>query len=259
VVRQGHELPAMTIVRAAVKQEKLTFKMLTAANGQQVGYIRLEDFMDVNAAAEMQKAIQGLNTDRLIIDLRHNPGGMMPVCLQLASMFVEKGTLVSTRSREHNGGFETQKFVLQADGMATITTDEQTGKSSTTLADREDPIAGHKQVIILVDGRSASAAEMFTAALQQNGRATVVGEQTFGKGIGQSVIPFPNGTEFHITSFRYFTPNGFWLGNGGNGAKTHEQFGVTPDNKVVFTTAPGVTYGSPLDNQLNTALDLLSK
>jgi carboxyl-terminal processing protease len=259
IVRQGHELPPISIVRAEVKQEKLQFKMLTAANGQAVGYIRLDDFMDVNAASEMEKAINGLNTDRLIIDLRHNPGGMMPVCLQLASMFVEKGTLVSTRSRVHAAGFETQKFVLDANSMETVTTDEQSGRIVIRHGDREEPIAAHKQVIILVDGRSASAAEMFTAALQQNGRATVVGEQTFGKGIGQSVEPFPNGTEFHVTTFRYFTPNGFWLGNGGNGAASHEQFGVTPDHKVVFTTAPGVTYGSPLDNQLNFAVDQLSK
>jgi carboxyl-terminal processing protease len=259
IVRQGQALPPMTIVRAAVKQEKLQFKMLTAANGQKVGYIRLEDFMDYNAPAEMTTAINSLNTDRLIIDLRHNPGGMMPICLQLASLFVEDGTLVSTRSREHNGGFETTKYVLQADGLAQINTDETTGSSSTHLQQRQQPIAAHKQIIILADGRSASAAEMFTAALQQNGRATVTGEQTFGKGIGQSVMPFNNGTEFHITSFRYFTPNGFWLGNGGNGAATHEQFGVTPDNKVVFTKAPGVTFGSPNDNQLNSALEQLSK
>ena len=142
---------------------------------------------------------------------------------------------------------------------ATVTTDETTGQSRTMLGDRQDPVAAHKQIIILVDGRSASAAEMFTAALQQNGRATVVGEQSFGKGIGQTVMPFPNGTEFHITTFRYFTPNGFWLGNGGNGAATHEQFGITPDDKVIFTTTPGVTYGSPQDNQLNFAVDKLSK
>jgi carboxyl-terminal processing protease len=259
VVRQGHALPPIQIVRAAVKQEKLQFKMLTAPNGKQVVYIRLDDFIDLNAPDEMQKAITGLNTDLLVIDLRHNPGGMMPICLQLASLFVEKGTLVSTRSREHNSGFDTQKFVLQTNGLATITTDETSGKSSTRLGDRLEPIAAHKQVIILVDGRSASAAEMFTAALQQNGRATVVGEQTFGKGIGQSVMSFPNGTEFHITSFRYFTPNGFWLGNGGNGAASKEQFGITPDHKIIFTTDPNVTYGSPLDNQLNFAVDQLSK
>jgi len=259
VVRNGHELPPMQITRAQVKQEKLNFKMLTAPNGQKVGYIRLEDFMDVNAPEEMDSALKSLNTDRLVIDLRGNPGGIMPICLDLASLFVEKGTLVSTRTRIHDAGYETTTFELQDKALAVVTKNEDSGSVSTRLQQRREPIAAKKQVIILVDGGSASAAEMFTAALQQNGRAIVVGEQSFGKGIGQSVMRFPNGTEFHVTTFRYFTPNGFWLGNGGNGAASHEQFGITPDHKVPFNKVKGARMGSPLDNQLNYAIDLLSK
>ncbi|MBS2010275.1 MAG: PDZ domain-containing protein [Cyanobacteria bacterium SZAS TMP-1] len=259
VVRKGQTLPPVKVTRAQVKQEKLSYKMLTAPNGKSIGYIRLEDFMDVNAPEEMDAALKALPTDRLIIDLRSNPGGLMPICLQLASMFVDQGTLVSTRTRIHDAGYETTRFVLQKDGMAVVTTDEDSGKVSTVMQDRLEPIASGKQVIILVDGNSASAAEMFTAALQQNGRATVVGEQSFGKGIGQTVMRFPNGTEFHVTTFRYFTPNGFWLGNGGNGAQSHEQFGITPDHKVPFNKVKGARYGSPLDNQLNFAIDQLSR
>ncbi|MBU6453959.1 MAG: PDZ domain-containing protein [Cyanobacteria bacterium REEB67] len=259
IVRQGHELAPISIVRGQVKQEKLTSKMLTAPNGQKVGYIRLDDFMDVNAPDEMANALKSLPTDRIIIDLRHNPGGLMPICLQLASEFVEKGTLVSTRERQHDGGYQTTRFVLDGDVLSSVSTDEATGKSSIRNSARQEAIAVNKQVIILVDGRSASAAEMFTAALQQNGRATVLGEQTFGKGIGQAVMRFPNGTEFHVTTFRYFTPNGTWLGNGGNGSSKSEQFGITPDVKVPFTKAPGIAYGSPRDNQLNDAIDILSR
>ena len=258
IVRNGVELPPITIVRAQVKEEKLTTKVLKAANGQEVGYIRLEDFMDVNAPEEMATALQKLPGDRLIIDLRHNPGGLMPICLQLASEFVEQGTLVSTRERVRGGDYQTTKFVLDSKGLNSVSTDEKSGQASEDTTTRQTPLAAHKQVIILVDGRSASAAEMFTAALQQNGKATVLGEQTFGKGIGQTVMRFPNGTEFHVTTFRYFTPNGTWLGNGGNSANNTEKYGITPDDKVTFTTAKGVTYGSPRDNQLNTALDILS-
>jgi len=259
VVRNGKTLPDMKVTRAQVKQDKLNFKTLTAPNGQKVGYIRLEDFMDLNAPEEMDSALKTLKVDRLVIDLRGNPGGMMPICLELASMFVEKGTLVSTRTRIHDAGYETTKFELQDQALAVVTKNEDSGKVSTRLQQRQEPIAAKTQVVILVDGNSASAAEMFTAALQQNGRAIVVGEQSFGKGIGQSVMRFPNGTEFHVTTFRYFTPNGFWLGNGGNGAASKEQFGITPDHKVPFTKAKGARFGSPLDNQLNFAIDLLSK
>jgi len=249
----------MKVTRAQVKQDKLNFKTLTAPNGQKVGYIRLEDFMDLNAPEEMDSALKSLNVDRLVIDLRGNPGGMMPICLELASMFVEKGTLVSTRARVHDAGYETTKYELQDKALAVVTKNEDSGSSSTRLQERQEPIAAKTQIVIRVDGNSASAAEMFTAALQQNGRATVVGEQSFGKGIGQSVMRFPNGTEFHVTTFRYFTPNGFWLGNGGNGAASKEQFGITPDHKVPFTKVKGARFGSPLDNQLNFAIDLLSK
>jgi C-terminal peptidase prc len=258
LVRQGKELAPVKVVRTQVKQEKLTSKLLTAPNGQKVGYIRLEDFMDVNAPDEMEAALKGLPTDRIVVDLRHNPGGLMPICLQLASEFVENGTLVSTREREHGSGYQTTKFVLDGDHMVTTATDEATGKSEQSAGGRQEPIASHKQVIILVDGNTASAAEMFSAALQQNGRAKVLGEQSFGKGIGQAVMRFPNGTEFHVTTFRYFTPNGTWLGNGGNGAGSKEKFGITPDYKVTFTKKPRVIYGSQQDNQLNEAVDLLS-
>lgn len=112
-------------------------------------------------------------------------------------------------------------------------------------------MSGGKEIVILVNGHSASAAEMFTGALKDNGRAVVVGEQTFGKGIGQMIIPFPNGTMLGVTTLRYFTPSGTWLGDGSS-----QHHGITPDH-VVKQETKVLRPGSETDNQLKFALELL--
>lgn len=257
VVTRGGKNVTLKIVRGTVKTEVVSSKMLTAANGKQVGYIRLEHFMEEDAADEMADAISKLGaTDKLIIDLRFNPGGNVMVCLQLANLFIQDGKLVSIRERDTGGSHSLSTFSVTPKDMVISVKDEASGRVKERRVNRLAAIAGNKEIVILVNGHSASASEMFTGALKDNNRATVVGERTFGKGIGQSVIPMPNGTSLHITSLRYFTPSGKWLGDGGNSS---ESYGIEPDHQVKLVETSKTRLGSPNDNQLSFALDLISK
>jgi carboxyl-terminal processing protease len=118
---------------------------------------------------------------------------------------------------------------------------------------RPDNLAGDRPVVILVNGGTASAAELFTAALQDNGRAVVVGTRTYGKGIGQVYVPVGNGARLRITNIHGFTPNGRFIGDGGNTTA----FGITPD--VVVEPNPAMRFGDEGDNQLSAAVELLRK
>lgn len=252
VVRDGQNLN-IKVVRGEVKTESVTHKVLTAANGQKIGYIRLEDFSNEQSPQDMVDAVNALNTKKVIIDLRFNPGGEVQVCMQMVPIFLKEGKMVSMR--EHQGGeYDTTTFSVDKDRIYLTRTFESDGKSKTAKLDRLPAVGADKDIVILVNGHSASAAEMFTGALKDNNRAVVVGERTFGKGIGQSVIPMPNGTSLHITSLRYYTPSGKWLGDGGN---SKESYGIDPDYEVKLNGKPKL--GGPKDNQLSFALDLLSK
>ena len=112
---------------------------------------------------------------------------------------------------------------------------------------------GDRPVVILVNGGTASASELFTAALQDNGRATVVGTRTYGKGIGQTYVPVGNGARLRITNIHGYTPSGRFIGDGGNTTA----FGITPD--VIVEPSPGMQFGEEGDNQLSAAVEILKR
>lgn len=259
ILRDGKQ-QNITVVRGEVKTKAVSHKLLTAANGTRVGYIRLESFIQDDSADELRDAIAALGpVDRIILDLRFNPGGNVAVCLQVMSVFIEKGTLVSIRQRDSGAGWTKTTYVASGNGITeTSVADPADGSTSTThLLERMEPVGGKQKLVVLVNGSSASAAEMFTGAMKDHKRATIIGERTFGKGIGQSIIPMPGRTSLHITSLRYFTPNGTWLGDGGNG---NEKYGVDPDIVVKLDEKPGIKLGDPgKDNQLDTALQFISR
>lgn len=257
-IKNGQSDRDVVITRGIVKTKAITTKTLTTPNGLKVGYIRLESFIQSDTPQEMFNALKSFqDTDRIILDLRFNPGGDVSVCVQLMSMFIEKGVLVTTRERAPGAGHIKQTYSVDGDRIILSQVDETTGDAGSQSARRPPALGLNKQIVILVNGHSASAAEMFTGALKDHGRAVVVGERTFGKGIGQVVMPMPNGTAMHITSLRYFTPNGTWLGDGGNG---NEKFGVEPHHTVKLVESPKTKLGDPAtDNQLSFALELLSK
>ncbi len=205
VTRQKIELP---IVTSAVRQE----------NNQRIGYIRLDEFSG-HAADQMRQAITDLsrqNVDRFVLDLRGNPGGLLDQENAIARMWLDQGAIVK---------------IVDRDGTA-----EQITANHTALTNR--PLA------VLVDGGSASASEILTGALKDNHRAVVIGTQTFGKALVQSVNPLSDGSGINVTIAHYFTPAGLDINHRG----------ITP-NVVSALTKEQQQELSNHPNELGTAQD----
>lgn len=169
-----------------------------------IGYIRLTEFSDP-AAKALRNALGTLTTNgmkALILDLRNNPGGLLTSSVQVSEMFLPKESLiVSTRGR----GTSARPVVCRADGTLHLT---------------DIPMA------VLINGGSASAAEIVAGALHDNKRAILVGETSFGKGSVQNIMPIDDGAAARITTARYYTPSGRCI---------HEK-GIEPD--IVVPVAP---------------------
>jgi carboxyl-terminal processing protease len=153
-----------------------------------VGYIRLNQF-SANATEEMRTAIKQMETKKVngyVLDLRSNPGGLLYGAIDIAKMWLNEGTIVSTRNR--SGGCDDRSTNCKqiADGTALT----------------------NKPLVVLVDGGSASSSEILSGALQDNKRAQLVGSKTFGKGLVQSVRPLHDGSGLAVTTAKYFTPSG---------------------------------------------------
>ncbi|PSB54740.1 carboxyl-terminal processing protease CtpB [Chamaesiphon polymorphus] len=161
-----------------------------------VGYIRLSEFSS-HSSEQMQKAIKDLNRKQVnayVLDMRGNPGGLLQASVEIARMWLDNGTIVKTVDRKGtNENFRAVQGALTQLPMA-----------------------------VLVDGNSASASEILAGALKDNRRAQIVGAQTFGKALVQSVHSLSDGSGIAVTVAHYYTPNGTDIG----------QKGVTPDVRV---------------------------
>jgi carboxyl-terminal processing protease len=201
-VRSGGRTREVTLKRAQVEIPVVRSAMRTS-NGHKVAYVRLAGFT-AGAHDEVGDAVHHLidhGAKSVVLDLRDNGGGLLNEAVQVSSIFVPDGKIVSTRGRAR------PTRVYEATGGA---------------------IDQHIPVVVLVNGHSASASEIVTGALQDRHRATVVGTHTFGKGVFQEIEPLSNGGALDITVGEYFLPSGRNLGGGGvaRGA------GVTPDVKA---------------------------
>lgn len=179
--RNENEELDFPIKRARIEIHPVRFSERNDA-GLKTGYIRLNQF-NANAAEEMREAIQELESkdvDGYVMDLRSNPGGLLYSSIEIARMWMERGTIVSTVDRR---GISDQE--------------NANGRSLT-----------EKPLVVLVDGGSASASEILSGALQDNDRAELIGTQTFGKGLVQSVRPLGDGSGLAVTIAKYLTPNG---------------------------------------------------
>jgi carboxyl-terminal processing protease len=164
-----------------------------------VGYIRLTQF-SANAAAEMGEAIRALEGEQVtgyILDLRSNPGGLLYSSIDIARMWLDKGTIVSTVNRQG------------------VVDEESATQRALT----------NKPLVVLVDGGSASASEILSGALQDNHRAVLVGTRTFGKGLVQSVRSLADGSGLAVTVAKYLTPSG----------RDINKHGIDPDIQVELT------------------------
>jgi carboxyl-terminal processing protease len=197
-ILRGTEKKEFNILRAKVEIHPVKFSQQKTPVGN-VGYIRLNQF-SANASKEMRSAIENLEQKKVVgyvVDLRGNPGGLLFASVEISRMWLDKGTIVSTKDRR--GEQERQ---------------EANGKALT-----------RKPLTILVNKGSASASEIFSGAMQDNKRGVLVGSQTFGKGLVQSVRPLGDGSGLAVTIQKYFTPSG----------RDINKHGIDPDVKLELT------------------------
>jgi carboxyl-terminal processing protease len=170
------DVHTVNIVRQEIVIHAVSSRMLE----NNIGYINLSTFISNDAAREFKQALTKLShADGLIVDLRDNPGGLLSNALEISDMLLEGGAIVSTVSRHGRH------------------TDIASGEPCT-----------RQPIVMLVDEESASASEILASALKDNGRAVVVGNRTYGKGLVQEINRLPGGSAIHITVSRYLTPAG---------------------------------------------------
>ncbi|HZU39888.1 MAG TPA: S41 family peptidase [Solirubrobacteraceae bacterium] len=198
ILRDG-SARVITVVRANV-QVPVTAERLVSYHGVRIGYLELTSFTQGSGDELRQQVRKALeqHARALILDLRENGGGLLEEGVNVASIFIADGTIVTTDGRSQ------PRQVYLALGNA---------------------IAPRIPLVVLVDRGTASAAEIVTAALQDRGRAKVVGTHTYGKGVFQEIEPLPGGGALDITVGEYFTPSGRNLGGGG----VREGAGITPN------------------------------
>ena len=224
-VLRGHQTLTMTITRVD-KVVPVASARLVTYHGTKLGYVVLTAFTDGSGAelrADVEKLL-GQGARGLVLDLRDNGGGLLEEAVNVASIFIPDGTIVSTDGRSQ------PRQVYLAKGGAIPTSIPMT---------------------VLVNRDTASSAEIVTGALKDRGRALVVGTRTYGKGVFQEIEPMSNGGALDITVGEYFTPNGQNLGAGGGSASSSEVLqgaGIEP-NIYVADTNPN----APVDRALHVA------
>jgi carboxyl-terminal processing protease len=188
-VLSGKRRHVVTLVRANVVVPVAAGRVVTY-HGTKLGYVQLTSFTSGSGEQVRQEVEKVLHAGArgLILDLRENGGGLLQEAVNVASVFIANGTIVSTDGRAQ------PRVVYKAKG---------------------DAIATTQPMVVLVDHDTASSAEIVSAALQQRGRAKVVGTRTYGKGVFQEIEPLPNGGALDFTVGEFFTPDGENLGGGG--------------------------------------------
>ena len=205
VVHDGEEPKVMTLKRAIIKVKSIKFSEKSDAAAldddklPKIGYLRVSDF-GATTTKELNDALKDLekkNVAGYVLDLRNNPGGYLTAAIEMSDAFLNDGEIVSTRGKE------------KAD-------------IERVFAKPGDLVNG-KPVVVLINHGSASASEIVAGALQDNGRAIVMGSQSFGKGSVQQQKPLGDGSAIHITIARYYTPSG----------RSIQNEGITPDIEVL--------------------------
>ncbi|MCK5296274.1 MAG: S41 family peptidase, partial [Alphaproteobacteria bacterium] len=194
--RKGKKPFDVTITRAIIK-----IRSVRSNTEKNVGYIRITSFNE-NTDVSVKKAVSlikeeiGDDLAGFVLDLRNNPGGLLDQAIAVSDLFLEQGEIVSTRSRKAN---DTQRY----------------------NAHNGDVINGLPIVVLINDG-SASASEIVAGALQDHGRAVLIGTKTFGKGSVQTIMPLPGHGAMRLTTARYYTPSG----------RSIQAKGIEPDIEV---------------------------
>ena len=222
VQRGGVEQP----FDVAITRDVIRIRSVRSRAEGEVAFIRVASFTEQtdsgveDAMKKLRKEI-GEGLQGVVIDLRNNPGGLLDQAVAVSDAFLEKGEIVSTRGRGNRGG---QRFNARA-----------------------GDIAEGLPVVVLINGGSASASEIVAGALQDQKRAVLLGEATYGKGSVQSIIPLKNRGAIRLTISKYYLPSG----------KSISEVGVTPDIRVEAEDEE-FSINTITDNQLNYAVKLFS-
>ena len=210
------------IVRKIIEVQSVSSN--TIGKEKNLGYIRLKSFNE-NSDKQFLKSVKKFEKNSKIkgyvLDLRNNPGGLLTQAINITDFFLEDGEIVSTKGRKVS---ETRKF----------------------FARKGDEIKG-KPLVVLINNGSASASEIFAGALKDHKRAIILGENSYGKGSVQSIIPLRNGGGIRLTISKYYLPSG----------KSISEVGVTPDI-VVEEEGDDFVINTEKDNQLNYAIKLFN-
>jgi carboxyl-terminal processing protease len=227
LMRKGQPIE-LKLVRERIEIHAVNHQLNTTSDGMKVGYIRLKQF-NATAATDMRKAVQDLESkgaQGYVLDLRSNPGGLLAASIEIARQWLNEGMIVSTKTR---------------DGITDVK--RATGRALTA-----------KPLVILVNEGSASASEILSGALQDNNRAVLVGQKTFGKGLVQLVRPLSDGSGMTVTIAKYLTPRG----------RDIHKHGIDPDVAVKMGEAEAQRLtvedlGTRKDSQYRVAESTLSK
>ncbi len=222
-IRRRNEKKALEfkIKRAVIEVRSVVAKIIGEKN--EIGYLRLKSFNE-NSDEQLFEKINNFEKKKkltgYILDLRNNPGGLLTQAISITDFFLNDGEIVSTKGRKIS---ETRRFFSR----------------------KGDGING-KPLIVITNNGSASASEIVSGALKDHKRAIILGEQSYGKGSVQSIIPLKNGGGLRLTISKYYLPSG----------KSISEVGVSPD---IFVEEIGKDFkiNTDTDNQLKYAVDLL--
>jgi carboxyl-terminal processing protease len=213
-IKRNNQVFSKRIQRAEIKLKSVFTKPLS---DKRIGYIRLSSFISETMMSEMEEILRQLqNKQALILDLRGNYGGLFANATEIADMFLEQGRIVSIVDRD-----KVQRTYSAHPG-----------------------VVSRAPVVVLIDGGSASASEILSGALKDNRRATLIGTQSFGKGLVQKINTLSDGTGLNITISKYLTPNGTDI----------NKKGISPDIVVPYTEADFLARRDP---QLDRAVQFL--
>ena len=221
-IRRRGEKKALTfnIVREVIQIQSVKSDLLD----KNIGYIRLTSFNENSGkqiAEEINKFEKNKNVNAYILDLRNNPGGLLSQAIKITDYFLNNGEIVSTKSRKAS---ENRKWFA-----------------------KKGDLTNGKTLLVLINYGSASASEIVAGALKDHKRAILLGENSYGKGSVQSIIPLKNDGAIRLTVAKYFLPSG----------KSISEVGVSPDIEVSEET-DDFRIKTDTDNQLNYAIKLLN-
>ncbi len=223
IYREGDtDLREVTVRRAKIDLPSSTYTTVQAASGEKIGVLTIST-VNGNSAEDVRELLNSVVLEEpagLILDLRNNPGGVLSDAIDITSLLIDSGVVVS---EQFNDG--------------TTRSYQTTGQ----------PLLPNKpKLVVLINGGSASAAEIIAGALQDHNRAWLIGTTSFGKGVVQDVREFPDGSALKMTISSWLTPNG----------RTIQHTGIEPDQVVDYTAAESA---DTQDSQMQAAIDYLVK